>query len=82
MSKAFGIHVCDPWSGDCAMRGLRLNIRTPWAFITVGLLGGQVQRRRPDGTYGDEWTWLEVDRDWPARRDAALARRRGRVEGN
>ena len=43
------------------MRGIRLNIGTPWVFIIVGLFGGQVQRRRSDGTYGDEWTWLSVE---------------------
>ena len=43
------------------MRGLRLNIRLPWVFIIVGLFGGAVQKRRVDGTYGDEWTWLSVE---------------------
>lgn len=62
MSKTFGIHICHPRSGDCSMRGLRLNVRTPWAFVIVGIFGGQVQRRRRDGTYGDDWTWLAIER--------------------
>jgi len=50
------------------MRALRVNIRTPWAFVIVGLFGGQTQRQMPDGSYGDQWTWLSVDRSWRARR--------------
>jgi hypothetical protein len=55
---SFGIHLCHPWSGDCALHGLRISIRTPWRFVLIGLSGGAVQRQRRDGTYADEWTWL------------------------
>ena len=68
MISEFGVHLCHPWSGDCAMRAFRANIRTPWAFVIVGLFGGQTQRRLRDGSYGDEWTWLSVDRGRRARR--------------
>jgi len=60
----FSLHLCHPWSGDCAMRAMRINLATPWAFVSVGLFGGEVQRRRPDGTYADEWTRFSIDRDW------------------
>jgi hypothetical protein len=75
MSEPLSIHFCHPWSGDCAMRGLRINLATPWAFIIVGFFGGQVQRRRPDGTYGHEWTHLSVDRTWSRRRRRGPERR-------
>lgn len=35
--RRWGIHVCSPWSGDCAMRGIRLNVRTPWWFAIIAL---------------------------------------------
>ena len=68
--RKYGIHLCHPWSGDCAMRALRINIRTPRTFVTIGLFGGQTQKQQADGTYGDEYTWLSIDRDWlpPTRR--------------
>ena len=31
------LHICSPWSGPCAMPGIRLNIRTPWRFIIIAL---------------------------------------------
>lgn len=62
--RKWSFHVCHPRSGDCAMDGIRFNLATPWCFVTVGLFGGQVQK---DGT--EEWTWLDIDRDWPRRRD-------------
>lgn len=48
------------------MHGVRINIGTPWAFVIIGLLGGQVQARQSDGTYGDTWTWLSIERGWLA----------------
>lgn len=61
MGDKFGLHVCHPRSGDCAMRGLRFNLRSPGHFTYIGLFGGAVQRRRPDGTYADEWAWLSIE---------------------
>lgn len=60
--RAFSIHLCHPRSGDCAMRGLRVNLLTPWVFVIVGLFGGQVQQRGPDGRYGDRWGWASIER--------------------
>jgi len=64
MNKTLSIHLCHPWSGDCALRGLRIYLGTPWGFAIVGLFGGELARRRADGTYGEEWTHLSVGRGW------------------
>lgn len=59
--KKWGFHACSPWSGDCAMQGVRLNIHTPWWFAYVALTPeGRVYRgRHPDG----KWVWIEVRRE-------------------
>jgi hypothetical protein len=35
--KRWNLHICSPWSDDCAMDSVRLNIRTPWRFIIIAL---------------------------------------------
>jgi hypothetical protein len=56
MRTAFSLHFCHPWSGYCAMRGLRINIGTPRAFIIIGVLGGGLAAGRDGGS-----TWLSIE---------------------
>lgn len=54
--KNWHLHICSPWSGDCAMDGVRLNIRTPWRFIYVALTpSARVERK-------GHWRFITVDR--------------------
>jgi len=55
--KHWHIHACTPWSKDCSMRGVRLNIRTPWRFIYIALT--------PEAKVADrdgKWHWIVVDK--------------------
>lgn len=55
MKNRYHLHVCAPWSGDCAMGGIRLNIWLGRRFITLALTPeGRVLR-------GDKWVWLVVE---------------------
>lgn len=58
--RRLSIHACSPWSGDCAMNGIRLNIGLgPWFIIVALTPEGRVYRGRwPNG----KWVWFSKEK--------------------